>query len=1733
MQDIADESEHDLQSVFNKISESLKSINQEAGEIQGELFSEKESREGESSSSVTDNIKVATCSDSVNITNSDKSVIESSIEINTESSGIDKLVKETALEISNLLNEKEGCSKQLSVFGCLEEKSDKAEILRGVFLQDKQENEPEIKGKDLNCENTEKIENEKIKEIYSSKTGGENVQKHDTENIFKKSSNSETQEKNIYEDLTPSNSGSETQENEMFSSENGQPTDQIDKLKCNPTLATHIEENIDNLQSNNANLIYEAEKFESEVKGSTKFANRETKQSLDSSLNVEENLSKEFTTENIQVSTAEIPVIPNTVDNSGKIIIEKLVIDRINKDKEKEDELLNEEIEEATNQTERKKRKIEEIEKNEKQGQTSKNEKQMVQSQSIELVTEEKSEKILNNKKPVVENDKEEEESKTTDSMEEESIHNEPLSDSKKIKIENDNEKESLIHNKISVSGESLNKKPASDAIEHEINQKGKEKNGAEEEIPSSERLVEAEKNNEAEISENKEKEKEKDKEEPMVISLDDSDEEKIETEKSNDKNEILPENKNCVEDEPMEVETENTEENREKVDTTEANDKENIAKDGGSTISSTHTESSGTVTSDIIINLDDEDSSDEKSSKDKGVDETSVQSVENKNDEGKEEALNSTDSKETNIPTDDINSIEKMDISEGENIQTSNEKSKLEKPDCNVSELQSEKPSEDNTALELNVLENPVESVEKYTFYNKECVNYECKKVCQLYYLAPIFVLHFYKVTIKPNLQQYVCDECYEAVVNKYEEWCNLLETHQPLFLTEVPRKTNEFVEILDSSDEDEGGKNSDNKNNEFSEETIDMIQKELDTVIAGVLSRTEVQNQLTWSKSLLENRIAKIQESSDWINDTLSALQKNADKMNNALYQCPKIEMKILAPLDLNSGKPYVLGESTQANQLTIPPIGEIYRPPIVITGEYFAAKNKVIASWLACTVVEIVDPPSNEKQKNMKYYKVKFFKMKVPTYKSVPAKHLAYADVPKVQLSIGTRVIALFDASTLYKTKEYHNDIKSAFYPGVIAEALQPYNNYRYLIFFDDGYTQYVHHRDVRLICEVSANVWDDIHPGSRDFIQNYLINYKKNRPMVQVKKGQSMVTELNGKWIYAKVVDVDASLIQMLFEGQKNHTEWIYRGSTRLGPLFKAIQKTNIPQVTRLPRRSEPFVRYMQDDENAKQQQQNQSNPQIEPAPPTTHVRSQVARKSTARQESQEHSAPATAVKHLNNSTIFVDDEEPKGTLIYYSSKSENNPPPRTFKPHMCGPHCILREHFEGHYGVLSKPLLNSWERSIYKIKNKKTSVVYRTPCGRNLRSIEEVHKYLRLTRNELNVENFVFDPDVGCLNEYQVKKCIVNKADITEGREKIPIQCVNYYDHTMPPDCEYSADRIPTEGVNLNVDPEFLVGCDCKDDCTDKSRCSCWQLTLEGARYGNPHTPLENIGYYYKRLLEPVTTGIYECNSRCKCSSKCINRVVQHPLETKLQVFKTSNRGWGLRCINDVPKGAFICIYAGNLLTEQRANECGDGDEYFAELDYIEVAERLKEGYESDAQEDIESDEYVPERDSDEEFNPKPSEKTSAALVTTRNRTATAKRSNSSTTNGTNDDDDEQERQAINFVPNTQLENYEEITTKYKSMRRLFGKNEYCYIMDAKSIGNVGRYFNHSCSPNLFVQNVFVDTHDLRFPWVAFFALINIRAGTELTWNYNYEVGVVPGKVLFCQCGAANCRGRLL
>jgi len=38
----------------------------------------------------------------------------------------------------------------------------------------------------------------------------------------------------------------------------------------------------------------------------------------------------------------------------------------------------------------------------------------------------------------------------------------------------------------------------------------------------------------------------------------------------------------------------------------------------------------------------------------------------------------------------------------------------------------------------------------------------------------------------------------------------------------------------------------------------------------------------------------------------------------------------------------------------------------------------------------------------------------------------------------------------------------------------------------------------------------------------------------------------------------------------------------------------------------------------------------------------------------------------------------------------------------------------------------------------------------------------------------------------------------------------------------------------------------------------------------------------------------------------------------------LEIFRTENSGWGLRCSCDIPIGSFICEYAGDIITDSEA-----------------------------------------------------------------------------------------------------------------------------------------------------------------------------------------------------------------
>ncbi|EUB61337.1 Histone-lysine N-methyltransferase, H3 lysine-36 and H4 lysine-20 specific [Echinococcus granulosus] len=76
------------------------------------------------------------------------------------------------------------------------------------------------------------------------------------------------------------------------------------------------------------------------------------------------------------------------------------------------------------------------------------------------------------------------------------------------------------------------------------------------------------------------------------------------------------------------------------------------------------------------------------------------------------------------------------------------------------------------------------------------------------------------------------------------------------------------------------------------------------------------------------------------------------------------------------------------------------------------------------------------------------------------------------------------------------------------------------------------------------------------------------------------------------------------------------------------------------------------------------------------------------------------------------------------------------------------------------------------------------------------------------------------------------------------------------------------------------------------------------------------------------------------------------------------------------------------------------------------------------------------------------------------------------------------------------------------------------------IIDAGPKGNLSRFMNHSCCPNLFTQKWTVNG-DTR---IGLFALRNIAPGEELTFNYNFCSLGQEMKV--CFCGAETCVGYL-
>ncbi|XP_054853482.1 histone-lysine N-methyltransferase EHMT1 isoform X2 [Eublepharis macularius] len=252
-------------------------------------------------------------------------------------------------------------------------------------------------------------------------------------------------------------------------------------------------------------------------------------------------------------------------------------------------------------------------------------------------------------------------------------------------------------------------------------------------------------------------------------------------------------------------------------------------------------------------------------------------------------------------------------------------------------------------------------------------------------------------------------------------------------------------------------------------------------------------------------------------------------------------------------------------------------------------------------------------------------------------------------------------------------------------------------------------------------------------------------------------------------------------------------------------------------------------------------------------------------------------------------------------------------------------------------------------------------------------------------------------------------------DIARGYERIPIPCINSVDsEPCPSNYKYVSQNCVTSPMNIDRNITHLQYCVCIDDCSS-SKCMCGQLSMR-CWYDRDGRLLPEFN-----MAEPPL--IFECNHACSCWRTCRNRVVQNGLRARLQLYRTRKMGWGVRSMQDIPLGTFVCEYVGELISDSEA-DVREEDSYLFDLD---------------------------------------------------------------------------------------------------------NKDGEVYCIDARFYGNISRFINHLCEPNLIPVRVFMSHQDLRFPRIAFFSSRYIQAGEEIGFDYGERFWDIKGKYFSCQCGSPKCR----
>ncbi|KZF26378.1 SET domain-containing protein [Xylona heveae TC161] len=122
----------------------------------------------------------------------------------------------------------------------------------------------------------------------------------------------------------------------------------------------------------------------------------------------------------------------------------------------------------------------------------------------------------------------------------------------------------------------------------------------------------------------------------------------------------------------------------------------------------------------------------------------------------------------------------------------------------------------------------------------------------------------------------------------------------------------------------------------------------------------------------------------------------------------------------------------------------------------------------------------------------------------------------------------------------------------------------------------------------------------------------------------------------------------------------------------------------------------------------------------------------------------------------------------------------------------------------------------------------------------------------------------------------------------------------------------------------------MAGCSCTPNsggrhmgCERPKDCSCLSNMDVQERFYAYYAEGPRKGFLVPKQLRS-SAAIFECNKFCNCGPGCKNRVVQHGRKVPLEIFPTEDRGWGLRCTENLRKGQFVDTYKGEIITDEEA-----------------------------------------------------------------------------------------------------------------------------------------------------------------------------------------------------------------